>query len=71
MTTDQIIAEGRRYTREQQARIDAQRQFISDLENSGKDTGIIQMEKQNLAEMMKSLDLVLSRLRPVIERESR
>jgi hypothetical protein len=71
MTTDQIIAEGRRYAREQQARIDAQRQFISDLENSGKDTGIVQMEKQNLAEMMKSLDLVLSRLRPVIERESR
>jgi hypothetical protein len=63
-----IIAEGKRYVALQQAKIEAQRIFIRDLESAGKDAGIVRLEKETLGEMIKSLDLVLSRLRPVIER---
>jgi hypothetical protein len=69
MTTEkEIIAEGKRYVATQQSKIATQRQLIQDLEMFGTDAGIVRLEKETLFEMIKSLDLVLSRLRPVIER---
>jgi hypothetical protein len=71
MTTEQkLIAEGRRYAKAQQAKIEFQRERIRKLESRGYDTDIIRHEKQTLGAMMKSLDSVLSRLRPVIDRQS-
>jgi hypothetical protein len=68
MTQEKIIAEGRRYIAAQQAKIQTQREFISELESYGADSQIVRLEKETLGEMMRSLDLVLNRLRPVIER---
>jgi hypothetical protein len=69
MTQEQdIIAEGKRYVATQQSKIAMQREFIQDLEMLGTDAGICRLEKETLGEMIKSLDSVLSRLRPVIER---
>jgi hypothetical protein len=63
-----VIAEGKRYVATQQAKIATQRQLIQDLEMLGMDAGVVRLEKETLGEMIKSLDLVLSRLRPVIEK---
>lgn len=49
-------------------KIAMQHEFIQDLEMLGTDAGICRLEKETLGEMIKSLDLVLNRLRPVIER---
>jgi hypothetical protein len=68
MTEQQVIAEGRRYVRAQQAKIEFQRERIRKLERLGNDAQMVRMEKQTLGAMMKSLDQVLGRLRPVIER---
>jgi hypothetical protein len=43
-------------------------EFVSEFESYGGDAQIVRLEKETLGEMIKSLDLVLSRLRPVIER---
>jgi hypothetical protein len=67
-TEQEIIAEGQRYVRAQQAMIETQRKFIRDLESHGGDAQTVRLEKEALGEMVKSLDLVLSRLRPVIAR---
>jgi hypothetical protein len=47
MTTEEqkIIAQGRRYVEAQQAKIETQRVLIRDLENAGRDPGIIALEK--------------------------
>jgi hypothetical protein len=66
MTEQQIIAEGRRYVSTQQAKIEFQRERIRKVERLGQQ--MVRMEKQTLGGMMKSLDQVLGRLRPVIER---
>jgi hypothetical protein len=69
MTTEQkIMGEAQRYLRAQQVKIATQREFIHDLERSGQVTRVVRLEKETLGEMIKSLDLVLCRLRPVIER---
>jgi hypothetical protein len=65
---ESIIAEGRRYVTAQQARIETQREFIRQLEGKGHDPQIVRMEKETLAEMIMSLDLVLDPMRSVIYR---
>lgn len=70
MTEEKIVAEGRRYVAAQQAKIQRQREFIIQLESRGGDAQIVQMQKETLGEMVKSLDHVLSRLRPFIDRAS-
>jgi hypothetical protein len=71
MSEDEIIAEGRRYVAVQQAKIQRQREFIIQLESRGGDAQTVQMQKETLGEMVKSLDLLLNRLRPVIDNELR
>ena len=65
---EKIIAEGRRYARAQRAKIDFQRERVRKLESRGYDADIVRLEKQTLGAMMKSLHMVLSRLRPVVEK---
>jgi hypothetical protein len=64
----EYVVEGKRYVALQQAKIEAQRLFIQDLESAGRDAGIVKIENETLSEMIKSLDLVLHRLRPIIDR---
>jgi hypothetical protein len=68
VTEHDFIAEGRRYAKMQQGKIEAQRAFIRGLEDLEQDAGIVRQQKEVLGEMIKSLDLVLRRLRPVIEK---
>jgi hypothetical protein len=65
---ESIIAEGRRYVAAQRAKINTQREFIRQLESKGEDPQIVRLEKEILGQMMKSLDSVLNRMRPVIDR---
>jgi hypothetical protein len=65
---NEYVAEGKRYVALQQAKIEAQRLFIQDLESAGRDASLVKIEKETLGEMIKSLDLVLNRLRPIIDR---
>ena len=69
MTTEQrLVLEGttvRRGTKSE--KIDAQRKFIRDLEMSDQDAEKIWREKRTLGDMVERLDLVLRRLRPVID----
>jgi hypothetical protein len=68
MTTEQrLVLEGQRYVAAQRAKIDAQRKFIRDLEMSDQDAEKIWREKRTLGDMVERLDLVLRRLRPVID----
>jgi hypothetical protein len=71
MEANQIIAHGRRYAKEQQIKIDFQRERIRKLESRGYDAEFILHEKQTLGTMIKSLDTVLERLRPFIEGQGR
>jgi hypothetical protein len=51
-TEQEIIAEGQRYVRAQQAKIATQSRFIGDLASQGGDTEILRLEKETLGEMI-------------------
>jgi hypothetical protein len=63
MKDKKAIDIAQRYIATQRKKIHAQSKLVRHLEANGEDESIVRMERQTLREMGKSLDLVCTRLR--------
>jgi hypothetical protein len=66
-TAKKMIVEGRLYVASQQLKIERQRALIKELETQGADSEMVRVHKDTLREMMNNLDVVLRRLRMIID----